>query len=127
MGNLGQLITCLSYRCINISHCAVKGRELLEVEGRAGGRGGGEVWLLDIPNAFPVRVSSETMPGMSVTTDLVLLQALYKRSSAVTASHHLSLHVQEQIHGPSGLNVCLIVLNAFPFIIRCIPSGQNII
>ncbi len=74
MGNLGQLITCLSYRCINISHCAVKGRELLEVEGRAGGRGGGEVWLLDIPNAFPVRVSSETMPGMSVTTDLVLLQ-----------------------------------------------------
>uniref|UniRef100_A0A673JJE0 Rho-associated protein kinase n=1 Tax=Sinocyclocheilus rhinocerous TaxID=307959 RepID=A0A673JJE0_9TELE len=28
---------------------------------------GGEVWLLDIPNAFPVRVSSETMPGMSVT------------------------------------------------------------
>lgn len=62
-----------------ISYCAVRGREILEVEGRAGERewkwrGGGEVWLLDIPTAFPVRVSSETMPGMSVTTDLVLLQ-----------------------------------------------------
>uniref|UniRef100_A0A672Q790 non-specific serine/threonine protein kinase n=1 Tax=Sinocyclocheilus grahami TaxID=75366 RepID=A0A672Q790_SINGR len=47
--------------------------------------------MLDIPNSFPVRVSSETMPGMSVTTDLVLLQSAL-RSSAVTASHHLSLH-----------------------------------
>uniref|UniRef100_A0A8C1JYX0 Rho-associated protein kinase 2 n=1 Tax=Cyprinus carpio TaxID=7962 RepID=A0A8C1JYX0_CYPCA len=45
-------------------------------------------------------------------------KALYKCSSAESTSHHFSLHVQEQIHVPGGLNVCLIVLNAFPFIIR---------
>lgn len=55
------------------------------------------------------------------------LASLYKRSSAVTAGRHLCLHVQEQIYGPGGLSVCLIVLNAFPFFIRCIPSGQDII
>lgn len=84
------------------------------------------MWLLDIPTAFPVRVSSETMPGMSVTTDLVLLQITLQAQQC--SNHRPSpQHVQEQIYGPGGLSVCLIVLNAFPFIIRYIPSGQDII